>query len=660
MDPAIISSQIARPDGIPQDRHKEMQPASDNNPPKSEEAAIKRPRETAVKDTKDVVTSNQHLATPLKTQGSSISATANVETEVLDSFRQFASFEKMRVSDHRRQRVSHDKAIKLNDLMKFSKNFKLLTPVPKDLVPILAKDKSKQEEIMEKAQRNAQSSNASQRLASTSLDQKASRPLAEAKYDGQKISPNASENHEARSPYSSHAPQGSLVAKERQQPSGNTSLPSPKSGQGLLGHRLADNRRMHQAGLPINVPQPLPIQTGPKVAIRTTINPPVANSQSPSSARTPTSAASAKFNVKAIEFRPNPAANSFKPTGNPSTSSSPKSTPNARPASRAPSPSAFFGSRKPLLSSERSSILDNFNPLKRLKEKAEAEGKSKDYSSNGGITYAYTTPPTWKAYIEGEAEKSYKDILEDLPPVPSRTSPHQVSPVNAPLPHQHQLPLHLQHPSHGVPHLQPPQQAPYPIQPQVQHYSNPQHYHDDHRMHLSASSSSVYPSPRLQNTTMAYPSPMAQPAQIPYGQPLPQYVMGINGPHPTHLRQFAPSPQIVPGQGPQIAAPMMVQQSSQGGFVAPSHSVGVPFNPQIPMYASGQPPAFNSQSQQPSGYPSPGRAAPMMMQQGSHQGSHQGPHPAQQPPPHSKLQLISSLNTSTVANMFSSDADAWV
>jgi hypothetical protein len=45
---------------------------------------------------------------------------------------------------------SHDKAVKLYDLMRFSKEFKLKTPMPIDLVPIVAKDKAKQDRILEK------------------------------------------------------------------------------------------------------------------------------------------------------------------------------------------------------------------------------------------------------------------------------------------------------------------------------------------------------------------------------------------------------------------------------------------------------------------------------------------------------------------------------
>lgn len=668
VDPAIISSQIARPESSSKDRStasgavNQVKPETQQMNGTDEIPAVV-PKEAAKEAAKE---NKETVATTLRSSGSTkaavpgVSATANVETEVLDSFRQFASFEKMRVSDHRRQRVSQDKAIKLNDLMKFSKNFKLITPVPKDLVPILAKDKSKQEEIMEKAQRNAEASASASaatplKLATTTGDLKPLRPLAEAKYEGTKATsnsttaPSASEHQDhvsARPVYPPQGPQATMPTRERHQPANNMPIPSPKSGQGLLGRRLEDSHRLYKGGLPVNVPTPLPIQSAPRNGSRPTVNPPQnSSSQGSSNVRTPTSAASsAKFNVKASEFKPNPAANSFKPTGNPSATSSPRSTPNVRPTSRAPSPTAFFGNKKPIPTAERPSISENFNPLKRLKEKAQDEGKSKDYSSNGGIAHAFATPPTWKAFKDDEENKSYKDMFETVSPAPNKASPQQVSPVNPPLPHQHQLPLHLQHGAYAVPQLQPPQQTPYPVQHQAHHYPNGSHHYDDHRMHLSASNSSVYPSPRLQNTNMAYASPMPQPAQLAYGQPAPQYVMGPNG--PAHFRPFPVAPQMLPGQGPQLAAPIMVQQSSQGGFVAP-HAMGVPFNPQMPMYPPGQPPAYGGQSQAPNGYPSPGRAAPMMIHQGSHQGQQPPqmyPNPgqygppvyAQQPPPHGK------------------------
>lgn len=658
VDPAIISSQIARPEGNVQDHEERLSNESKAELNKSndvvKESSAKATSEStndASTEVNDVVVSKSRFPGASKMAGPSVSATTNVETEVLDSFRQFASFEKMRVSDSRRQRVSQDKAIKLNDLMKFSKNFKLLTPVPKDLVPILAKDKAKQEEIMENAQRNAQSANTPPKVPPSS-DPKSARPLADAKYESVRALPHLPE-HQGFSPvrpgYLPQGPQAALTPRQRQQETHNVQLTSSKTSQGMLGHRLAESRRNHQSGLAVNIPHPLPIQQhGPKNGSRSSVAPPNTGSQPSSNVRTPTSA-SARFNVKANEFRPNPAASSFKPTG-PSTTSSARSTPNARPMSRATSPSAFFGNKKPLPAGERASILDHFNPLKRLKEKAKVEEKTKDYAANKGTPPAYATPPTWKSFQEGD--KSYKEMFEDAAPAPNRASPQQVSPVNPPLPHHHQLPLHLQHGSPNVPHLQPPQHTPYAGQSQNHHYPNGQHYHDDHRMHLSASNSSVYPSPRMQTANMGYPSPMSQPAQLAYGQTLPQYIMGPNGPQPAHFRQFPTGPQahIVPGPAPQLTAPLMVQQSSQGPFIAPSHGMSMPFNPQIPVYPPGQPSAYVSQSQAPSGYPSPGRGAPMMMHQGSHQGSHQGHQPpiyansvqygppvyAQQPPPHSE------------------------
>lgn len=669
VDPAIISSQIARPEGNIKDAEEkplneskaEMSKTNDVAKESSGKAIVNEPKNDPSTEVNDVGISKSRFSGASKIAGSNVSATINVETEVLDSFRQFASFEKMRVSDSRRQRVSQDKAIKLNDLMKFSKNFKLLTPVPKDLVPILAKDKAKQEEIMENAQRNAQSAQTPPKVP-TSSDQKSARPLAEAKYEGARGLSQLPE-HQGFSPvrptYPPQGPQAAVAPRPRQQESHNLQSPSSKTSQGMLGHRLAENRRNHQSGLAVNIPHPLPIQHGPKNGNRSSVPPPITGSQPSSNARTPTSAASARFNAKANEFRPNPAANSFRPNG-PSATSSARSTPNAvnaRSLSRATSPSAFFGNKKPLPIGERASILDHFNPLKRLKEKAKLEEKTKDYATNKGIPPAYATPPTWKSFQDGD--KSYKDMFEDVAPAPNRASPQQVSPVNPPLPHHHQLPLHLQHGSQNVPHLQPPQPTSYVGQSQNHHYSNGQHYHDDHRMHLSVSNSSAYPSPRMQSANLGYPSPMSQPAQLAYGQTLPQYVMGPNGPQPASFRQFPTGPQahMVAGPAPQLGGQLMVQQSSQGPLFAPSHGMSIPFNPQIPVYPPGQPSAYVGQSQATSGYPSPGRGAPMMIHQGSHQGSHQGHQPpiyanpvqygppvyAQQPPPHSKSKDFGSF-----------------
>ena len=646
MDPAIITSQIARKDNNAV-AEPDTSPAQDvtDVPLANTKSTSPNKRSTEPSNIgEDISANNHHLSSSSKGPIPSDSATANVEANLLDSFRTFALHEKARVSDHRRQRVSQDKAIKLNDLMKFSKNFSLKTPVPKDLVPILAKDKSKQEEIMEKAQRNADQ----YKSTSANIDQKPLKPIPEGPRENKQPSPNVNERQElthGRQGYQSQTQQTTTPIRERHIAPQHAPLASDKPAQGYLGHRLQESHGQHKAGMRVAVPPPIPIHSNSRPSTRPGVVP-ASTSQTPSSVRTPTSAVSSKFNIKAAEFKPNPAASAFRPNGGPSTISSPVSTPSARPASRAQTPTAFFGDRKPLPATQRPSIKDNFNPLNRLKENAVNEGKAKDYSSNGGIKYAYTTTPAWKVAQDENVMKSYTSMFEEATLGSGKISPQPANQLNSTLPHQHQLPPHLQQGHTANIHLQAPHPPPFPVQSQLHHYPSGQQHYDEHRMHLSASNvSSYHPSPRMQNNNMAFPSPMQQPAQLAFGQPAHQYVMSSAGPQPAPLRQYSGGPQMIPAQGSQLAAPMMVQQSSQNGFVTQPHGVALPFNPQIPVYPAGQNP-YNGQSQPPSGYPSPGRGAPMMMM---HQGSHQGQQPvymnpnqygqpvfAQQQPQHSK------------------------
>ncbi|KAL8694729.1 MAG: hypothetical protein Q9218_000655 [Villophora microphyllina] len=622
VDPAIISMQMVGNGIDPSEKQpgtKEVQPEADTSPTKQGQGSSEATKEASelIPSTKASSNNTAKQLPPIKTSKVGESATANVENEVLDSFRQFANTEKLRISNHHRQRATQDKAIKLNDLMKFSQNFKLLTPVPKDLVPILAKDKSKQEAIIEKAQRNAESITPSvQALAATSTDRKLPNLATEVRPE---VSRSIQEVNSTRQIVAPQGPQAIQQARDRSQQS------STKGGTGLLSHRLADSHRQHKAGLQnMSIPQPIPIQSISKPRGLAQNASQLPSGQPSSTARTPTSASStsARFNVKAMEFRPNPTANSFRPPGEPSAASSPKSLSHGQAASRPTSPSAFFGNRKPLPAAERASISDHFNPLKRLKEKAQQEGKA--YPENGGIRRAYATPPTWTIVDDGEEYKSYKQMFDNIAPVAPRASPQHGSPGHPSLPHQHQLPVHLQQVPHAMSHVPASQHAPFHAQPQPPHFATGSHHFDEHRMHLSTSSSSVYPSPRMQNATIAYPSPLTQQAQLAYGQPIPQYFVP-NGPQPAHFgRHFQGAPPMVPAQAGPLAAPMMVQQSSQGGYMGPPHGMALPFSPQMPMYPPGQPTGYSGSSQPPNNFPSPSRGAPMMMHQGSHQG--------QQPP----------------------------
>lgn len=644
VDPAIISSQIARVDTNPQGQTPiPPQPVESAAP--AAVPADATSSEAKREPVKDVTSPNAVVASSSRpAEGAKLpapNATANVETEVRDAFQKFANTEKSRVAEDRRKRVIQDKAIKLNDLKKFSTNFKLHTPVPKDLVPILAKDTAKQHEIVEKAQREAE-----EKVVTPLKTVPSSRdPGLPTKNEGTRAPPNSGlterqEYGQTRHGFPPRGTQAGITPRDKQQFS-NAYPPASSSGQGMLSHRLADNHSRHKAGMQVSVPAPIPIHSAQKPPSRPSVNAgPMPGSQTSSAVRTPTSAVSTKFNVNARDFRPNPAANTFKPTGEPSTTSSPRSNANGRPPSRALSPSDFFGSKKLLPPNEKPSILDHFNPLKRLREKAENENKVKDYAPNGGIVYAHATPVTWTLVDDDKKLKSYKTMFETPPPASRGATPQHAhaSPVNPAL--LHQLPPHLQHGPHVLPQAQGPQPPAYQGPPQAHQYPNAPHPYEEQRIHPSPSSASAYPAQRMQPTFMAYPQTLGQPMPYANGQPMPPYGMAPGIPQPPNLRQYHGGTPFPHSPGQNFAAPMMLQNSSQGGYMGP-HAIPTP---QMHVYPSAQVP-YGGQSQPASGYPSPGRGVAM-----AHQGSYQGqnaqmyingaqfgqPVYAQQPPPHCK------------------------
>jgi hypothetical protein len=638
-DPAIISAQLARPDV-----------ASKTDVSETSEEKQPQPAKPSTTDRPVVAEHSTSVATTAPKRAGAENATSNVETEVLDHFRQFANSEKLKMQERRRNQASYDRTIKLNELMKFSKNFKLATPVPRDLVPILAKDPNKQEEIIERAQRQAQEKAAAK--TATQAAAVASTSSAEQKAAARAPAP-APRYDNAAAPAPPSAPsdrQNYPRGRQGYPPSGPHVGPGgrmphqtmhPRSGPGMLSHRLADNLRQQKGALG-TVPTPLPIQD-----VRIPPSGPSADQSgvsSPNKAHTPTSGVSTKFNVRAMEFKPNPAASTFTPggTGAPVSPSSSR----GRSVSRATSPSAFFGSKKPLPASERPSINDQFNPIKRMKKES-AEQTDKDYTFNGGIPPPYRTPPTWDV-APGNEEKTYADMFKAPVSVPS-ISPQSRSSSGPHLPHQPQLPYHLQQghqastagPPHGPHHLHPQQQ---------QHHGS--HFDDHHRMQMSASTSQMFPSPRLQHSHVAYPSPMGPHAQLAFGQPVPQFYVNQGAPQPAHMRQYPGAPQFVNPQNG-MGAPMMVQQPSSGPYMGVPQGMVTPYNPQMQMYSPSPAHAYPQHAALPpqphSGYPSPSRGAPMMMHQSSQPGQppqpvmfmspaqHGQPMYAPQQPGHSKL-----------------------
>ena len=544
-------------------------------------------------------------------------ATANVENAVLNSFKQFSATEKLRVNDRQRLIAREHKAVKLNDLKKFSQSFKLHTPVPQDLVPILARDEGKQHEIVEKSRRAAlETKTTPPKPAAPPTEQKPTR-AASGKTETAPTSANApAERQNGPRPRAQQPHYGPAAMRADRAPQHHVNQAGPRNATGTLATRLTVNQQQHRAGtVPYNqVPQPVPIQD-------MRLSAPTGSASASSAGPTPTSALSARFNARAPDFRPNPAANTFLPGANGSTGSSPR--PSSRPDSAAkPEPprelSDFFASPPP--PANEVAVQDAFSHVKRMKklmQEGHEEHKLRDYAFNGGIPQAYRTPPTWDTPRANE-NRTHLDMFEKA------TAPQLAShmaPGNGTVPHPHPMPPHFVQgpnaPQGPTPHHTP--RHP-PAQP---HHGQTGPHFDGHHMQFSQSASSVHPSPRAMAPFMysAQPQPMPM---YPPGPPMPAYGMGPGMPHVAAM-QAQGRPPYVNAAPSAMGGHAMTSQPSNGPFVP------VAGNPPMQGFAPGAPayPHYPAQMAPPPGpnsYPSPRHGGAQMM---SHQGSQQG-HPSQQ------------------------------
>jgi len=632
VDPAIISSQLARPDKPVAEKNKTT-PVSKTTkpdvatPPPTNESSFAATPETKPNTSNTPVSTSRTASPQVRPEGAP-NATATVERDVASAFKNFASIQRKNVDQIRSAKASKDKEIKLNDLKKFSDSFKLHTPVPSDLISIIAKDPAKQREITEKAKRNAEEAKANPGEAAKPVtpasDAKpAQRPVPATHGTSPSNIPsrqNPNRNPGFQGPYNSQSfrsdrpaqPQQPMPAQQNRQPGNLTSrlrhLEQNKQGQMPLIPSPA-----HEARLP---------PTGPS-------NPVEPNFSRRSSGVA--SAQGARLNPNSSEFRPSPHAATFSPNGNPSNGSSPRSA-----ATLAEQQSAILVTRtllrrKPIPESERPSVKDKFNALSHIKSMKPPPGK--DWKSTGGLKPAYDTPPTWRTSTTEDKEGStitltYTKLFE-MTPFPAQTmSPPNPSNVIPQVAHQHQLPFHLQQGAHNMASRGSPRQPPMNLHGnQHGHGPNPAfNGSDDHRMMPSHSAQS-FASPRLQNVPLAYPSPMNQPAQLAYN---PQMMPYSGAPPMPQYRSLSQSHQFMPQQ-PHMG-PTIMMQNPANGFMT---SQGMAPGPQIMYPQGGQghfipPPNGHPPAMPVNGYPSPGRSAPMMMSQGSQQG-HQQPMYAMNP-----------------------------
>ncbi|GJN74228.1 hypothetical protein PLICBS_008319 [Purpureocillium lilacinum] len=559
---------------------------------------------------------------PAQAKEGTPSATSTVERDVLNSFKSFATQQRLNAEKVRSSKARADKEVKLTELKKFASSFKLSTPVPSDLVSIIAKDPAKQKEIQAKAMKNAEEmkktksdvgskDNKGQAAPKDSQPKSAEPATVTPSTDRPARAPGAPQAAGAAATNNRHAgprqqyPQQPYHAQAYRNNRGGPPHVMPQQQTGNLAQRL---RHMEQQRYSQPVP-PNPHQAGPDV--RAPPTGPANNADAGFNRRLSGAPGhmGAKLNPNSHEFRPSPFAASFNPNSHPSAGSSPRTSVNQvsdSPASATAQTGQLIRRKTKAVDVGKCYILSHIKTL--------TPPQGRNWDDNGGLRPSYDTLPTWRQLQDDEKSDStmhltYKEYFERQPfsnAAMSTPNPPHVVPQLA---HQHQLPFHLQHGAHNMgprqsPHM-PPMQIHTPQQGPVPH---PPFGGDDHRM-MHSNSAQSFASPRMGQLPVAYP------AQVGYGQTM---FMQPNTPQMGQYRNFSANPHYVPQQG-QMGGPMMMQPQfipGPQGMVAAPQMMYHGGHPQF-MPPSGPPQPIPGAN----GYPSPGQpAAPVMMHQGSQQG----------------------------------------
>lgn len=268
--------------------------------------------------------------------GDSVPKTATIKLDnqqIAGTFKQFVHGEKERLTLKKQEMRQKGQEDRLSDLLAFSQSFKLNTPVPIDLVPILAKDKAKQEEIISKS-------------AANSLQTDAKKPLSSA----------------------AMAQTGSDVGVG----TSKTASPAPPLSARLAAININKQKDDTTSSTP-PVPSPVPAKASPTTPTK----------------KLNINAHEFRPNPLAASFTPSfaPRGPSMSPSITPSSAAgTPRLANKSLPAQRPESPS-FFGARWKA-PSKRSSIKDDFNPFLTLR--AEYTGTEPFV-----LPKTYMSPPTW-------------------------------------------------------------------------------------------------------------------------------------------------------------------------------------------------------------------------------------------------------------------------
>ncbi|KAK9313492.1 hypothetical protein V1524DRAFT_196079 [Lipomyces starkeyi] len=535
VDSAILSSKISEP--APKAASPAPAAASPTAPvahglteeakAKSTVPAAEAPAATTTPSTAEKPTLEDiKVAAAMKAKGP-LTATEFDHQTMMGTFKQFVHGEKERLNLKKREISKKEKEGRLSELMAFSQSFKLHTPVPMDLVPILAKDKAKQEEIIQKSVVNAKQADAKKPLSTADIVN-AVQQQNQVAADG-KVKP-AGQNLSAK------------LQQLKNEPNPN-SVPVPSPPE-----------------IKAKPSSPAPAKKLNVKAMEFKPNP-FAASFTPSFGGSNASGTPAASVVSVASASPTP------PPPPPPAAATPRTLSKA--VSRSDSP-AFFGPQwKPPIQ-PRASINDGFNPFTRAKEEHTGDEPFT-------ITKAYTFPPTWPyadnpshAELFTVPEPASMQRIYGIPPLPA--TPLPFSPASGT-----SIPSGQVSPSING--------SATPFAPPI-----PQGFEDTMRPMIPGASPPVA-SPSMAPQMMTAPTPFSPPmmyAQQPYPSPYytgrpPNMPPGfMAGPPPPIPQQFMPHQgfptpylppqQVSPSQGygspgrNSHQATMMMPAGQQGGF----------------------------------------------------------------------------------------------
>ncbi|KAF8149936.1 hypothetical protein B0H34DRAFT_731793 [Crassisporium funariophilum] len=306
-------------------------------------------------------------------------AAAKPPADPLPAFRDFVTNEKQRLTQKRQALVKSEMDKRMAELVKFSQNFKLNKPIPEDLVPILAKDETKQRAIKEKASKDAASTQARAIGASTpatasrgvavagaKIPESARKPTTQAA--GVKAGTNnvqasvSAANAQKMANAAAASAAAAAAATSKTADSGNSSKKINMVIQTIPPFKGSNNKGKQAAHTVSNNASPAPPSNG------ATPHTNRSSAASPAVVTTPVSpnTAANRLNVNASSFRPNPKV-APSPKMNASGGASASASPKPNKADSAPGPpNPFFGTR-PIKKSTPVHVKDDFNPFKHNK-----------------------------------------------------------------------------------------------------------------------------------------------------------------------------------------------------------------------------------------------------------------------------------------------------